>query len=221
VTPLGASGAAITGGSYDGEQLFFASLHAGFYLIWGATPGRRQNGDEGTLSAYRVDEPSLYADAGTGLNAFAQAIYAPASDPTLGSPAYDVRDGLAFVQPSLDTIAALPPAAHATLVTNVDAVAVDPSRITTLSVAQEHAFEIKYAMRPFPIAAVRVIENGDTALVVREFAMGPLAVRVARERWQQVSGRWLRVASSAYSESDRMTLPRAISAWARVTVRPP
>lgn len=196
VMPLGASGAAITGGSYDGEQLFFASLPTGFYLVWGATPGRRQNGDEGTLSAYRIDQPSLYADAGIGLNPFAQAIYAPSSDPTLPSPVYDVHDGLAFVQPSLDAIAALPPAAHATLVTNVDAVAVDPSRVTLMSFEQERAFEIKYALRPYPLVSVRVIENGDAALVVRQFATGPLALTTARERWGRVANSWRRVSTA-------------------------
>ncbi|MBV8671005.1 MAG: hypothetical protein JO098_04485 [Candidatus Eremiobacteraeota bacterium] len=220
VMPLGSTGAAITGGSYDGEQLFFAALPVGFYLVWGATPGKRQNGDQGTLSAYRIDESVLYGDAGSGLNAFGQGIYAPAGDATLGPPAYDVRDGLAFVQPSLDTIAALPAAAHATLVTNVDAVTVDPSRTTLMSFPQEHAFEIKYAMRPFPLASVRVIENGDAALVVRAFATGPLAMRVAREHWQEVGGHWQRI-TSAGAGGTQAPRPSAISAWAQVRARRP
>ena len=220
VMPLGAPGAAITGGSYDGEQLFFASLPTGFYLVWGATPGRRQNGDEGPLCAYRIDESSLYADAGIGLNPFAQAIYAPAGDQTLPAPSYDVHDGLAFVQPTLDAIAALPPAAHATLVTNVDAIAVDPSRITLMSFEQERAFEIKYALRPYPLAMVRVIENGDAALVVRQLAMGPLALQTVRERWRRVAGQWRR-AATPQPPTTEPARPVALSAWARVRARRP
>ncbi len=192
VMPLGQTNAAVTGGSYDGEQLFFASLPTGFYLIWGATPGWRQNADQGPLCAYRVDQDMLYADAGIGLNAFAQALYTPSSDPSLPPATYDVRDGLAFVQPTLDAIKALPPAAHATLVTNVDAIAVDPSRITLMSFEQERAYEIKYAVRPYPLASVRVIVNGDSALVIRQMASGPLAVKVSSERWSKEDGVWQR-----------------------------
>jgi len=197
VAPLGEGQPAMTGGSYDGEQLFFASLPAGFYLVWGATPGRRQNGDQGPLCAYRIDQDALSTNAGQGLNAFALAIYAPATDSSLPAPSYDVREGLAFVQPTLAAIDALPPAAHATLVTNVDAIEVDPWRITLMSFEQERAYEIKYALRPYPIASVRVVENGDSALVVRRLALGPLAEHVASEHWTHVGGVWQRVASSS------------------------
>ncbi len=195
VMPLGEPSAAITGGAYDGEQLFFASLPSGFYLVWGATPGRRQNGDQGPLCAYRVDPESLSDNAGMGLNIFAQQLFEPASDPSLPPASFDVRDGLAFAQPTLDAIGALPPAAHATLVTNIDGLAVDPSRITLLSFDQERAYEIKYAVRPFPLASVRVLINGDSAFVVRQFSRGPLASTVTTERWSRTEGRWQRVAA--------------------------
>jgi len=192
VMPLGESSAAITGGGYDGEQLFFASLPAGFYLVWGATPGRRQNGDQGPLCAYRVDRDLLYANAGMGLNIFAQQLFDPSSDPSLPPATFDARDGLAFAQPTLDAIDALAPAAHATLVTNIDALSVDPSRITLLSFEQERAYEIKYAGRPYPLASVRVLVNGDSALVVRQFSRGPLATTITSERWSREGGRWER-----------------------------
>ena len=190
--PLGQRSAAITGGTYAGEQLFFASLSSDFYMVWGATPGRRLNSDQGPLSAFRIDRATLDENAGNGLNAFAQDFYAPADDRSLPAPSYDVHDGLAFVEPTLDAIAALPPAAHATLVTDVDALNLDPSRITVMSFEQERAFEIKYALRPYPLATVRVVENGDSALVVRQLATGPLALAVSRERWTRAGGRWTR-----------------------------
>ncbi|MBV8264341.1 MAG: hypothetical protein JOY87_11015 [Candidatus Eremiobacteraeota bacterium] len=89
-----------------------------------------------------------------------------------------------------------------------------------MSFPQEHAFEIKYAMRPFPLASVRVIENADAALVVRAFATGPLAMRVAREHWQEVGGHWQRIASAG-ARGTQAPRPSAISAWAPVRARRP
>ncbi|MDQ6766989.1 MAG: hypothetical protein M3Z41_04185 [Candidatus Eremiobacteraeota bacterium] len=199
VMPLGERSAALTGGTYDGEQLFFASLPTGFYVVWGATPGRRQNGDQGPLCAYRIDQETLFGDAGIGLNAFAQQIFAPSSDPSLPAPTFDAGEAPAFVQPSLAAIAAFPPAQHATLITNVEGVAVDPSRITLMSFDQERAFEIKYASRPYPIASVRVAISGDNAIVRRSMARGPLTVNGSIERWARSDGRWQRIASSRWT----------------------
>jgi len=198
VMPLGKASAAITGGTYGGEQLFFAALQSGFYLVWGATPARRRGADQGSLSAYRVDQQALFSNAGMGLNAFAQQIFAPASDASLPAPSFDVHDALPFVQPSLDAIAALRPAAHATLVTNVDGVTVDPTRITLMSFDEERAFEIKYAARPYPLASVRAVVNGDSALVTRSLAQGLLSESGTTERWQRSDGRWQRIASSRW-----------------------
>jgi len=198
VMPLGKSSAAITGGTYGGEQLFFAALQSGFYLVWGSTPARRRSADQGTLSAYRLDQQALFSDAGMGLNPFAQQIFAPSSDPSLPSPSFDARDAVPLVQPSLDAIAALPTPAHATLVTNVDGVTVDPTRITLMSFDEERAFEIKYAARPYPLASVRVLLNGDSALVTRSLEQGLLSEAGATERWQRSDGRWQRVAVSRW-----------------------
>ena len=199
VMPLGASSAAITGGTYDGEQLFFASLPSGFYVIWGATPGRRQSSDQGPLCAYQVDQSSLFSDAGMGLNVFAQQAYAPATDPSLPTPSFDVKDGLAFMQPSLDAIRALTPAAHVTLVTNVEGIVVDPSRVTLLSFDQERAQAIKYAARSYPLVIVRVLVSGDAAVVRRSVAAGPLAQNGSTERWLRQNGRWRLAASSRWT----------------------
>jgi hypothetical protein len=42
-----------TAGTYAGEQLAFADLTSGFYLLWGATPGRRLAGEGGPLCGFR------------------------------------------------------------------------------------------------------------------------------------------------------------------------
>lgn len=55
VQRLDAAASSATGGTYAGEQLFFAQLERGFYLVWGVTPGRRLAGMQGTLSAYRIE----------------------------------------------------------------------------------------------------------------------------------------------------------------------
>lgn len=195
---LGESNAAITGGTYAGEQLFFASLPSGFYLVWGATPGRRLNADQGTLCAYRIDQSALFGNAGLGLNAFAQQIFSPQTDPSLPVASFSVRDALAIVQPTLDSLAALPPAAHATLATNVDGVQVDPARVTLMSFDEERAAEIKYAGRSYPLASVRVVEGGDVAMVTRTFMRGPLSLVGSSERWTKVEGRWQRATISPW-----------------------
>lgn len=198
VMPLGDFNPAITGGTYNGEQLFFASLPSGFYLVWGATPGHRLTGDQGSLSAYRLNEDALYTDTGTGLNSYAEQIYAPASDPSLPEASFDVRDAAAFVQPTLEALAALPAAAHATLATNVDGVRVDPARVTLLSLDQERAFEVKYAARPYPLALLRVVMSGDGAVVARSLARGSLTAAGSTERWSRASGTWQRIAVSRW-----------------------
>ncbi len=198
VMSLGAPSASITGGTYAGEQLFFASLPSGFYLVWGATPGWRQNGDEGPLCAYRLDQTALASDAGMGLNIFAQQVFAPSSDPSLPAGSFDVSAGAAFVQPSLDAINSLPRSVHATLVTNIGGLDVDPSRVTVMSFDQERAFRVKYGGRAFPIASVRVTLQGDNAVVARSFARGTLNLTGSTERWTQVDGRWQQRSSSSF-----------------------
>ena len=195
---LGQPGTAITGGWYGGEQMFFATLPDGFYLVCGDAPGRRLAGDQGTLAAYRIDTDALFADAGFGLNVFAQQIYSPESDPSLPAPVFTVPDAEALVQPTLDAIQALPPATHATLVTNVAGIRVDPSRITLMSFDQERAFEIKYSARPYPLAWVRVAANADTAIVRRQLVRGALTQSGSSERWSRTDGRWRLVASSPW-----------------------
>lgn len=191
VMRVGDSTAAITGGTYGGEQLFFASLPESFYLIWGATPGRRLGGDQGPLCAYRVDQAALFTFAG-GLNIFQQQFSDPSDDPALASSTFDIEDATALVQPTLQALASLSGAEHAVLATNVDGVSVDQSRVTLMTVDQERAFEIKYAGRPYPLATVRAQINGDLAVVTRSFARGPLTQSGSLEHWMRVAGEWKR-----------------------------
>lgn len=190
---LGDASGAVTGGTYGGEQLFFASLSSGFSLIWGATPGRRLNSDEGPLSAYRIDPEALFIRAGT-YNVFQQQILDPNSDPSLSAASFSAHDATALAQPTLDALAALPNAMHATLATNIDAVQVDATRVTVMSLDQERAFEIKYAGKPYPLAIVRAVVTGDAALVTRSLARGPLMQSGSTERWSRANGEWQRTA---------------------------
>jgi hypothetical protein len=193
---LGDTSGVATGGTYAGEQLFFASLQNGFWLVWGATPGWRLNGDEGPLSAYRIDQASLYVLGAGTYNVYQQQFMDPDSDPSLPPASFDVHDALALVQPTLNKIAALPNAVHVTLATNVDGVQVDAGKVTLMGLDQLRAFAVKYAGYPYPLATVRARVAGDRALVTRSFATGPLTVSSSTERWSKTGGQWRRVGSS-------------------------
>ncbi len=190
---LGDESGAVTGGTYGGEQLFFASLPSGFFLVWGATPGRRLNSDEGPLSAYRVDQEALFVLGEGTYNVFQQQILDPSSDPSLPAASFNVHDAAALAQPTLDTLASLPSETHVTLATNIDGLQVDTTRITVMSLQQERAFEIKYAGRPYPLAMISASLAGDTAVVKRSLARGPLMQTGSTERWSRLDGRWRRL----------------------------
>ncbi len=190
---LGDTNGAVTGGTYGGEQLFFASIPSGFFLIWGATPGRRLNSDGGPLSAYRVDQEALFVLGAGTYNVFQQQILDPNSDPSLPAASFEAQDAATLAQPTLDTLAALPSGTHVILATNIDGLQVDTTRITVMSLEQERAFEVKYAGRPYPLAIVRASLAGDNAVVRRSLARGPLMQSGSIERWSRVDGRWQRV----------------------------
>ncbi|PZR61439.1 MAG: hypothetical protein DLM53_09430 [Candidatus Eremiobacter antarcticus] len=202
--PLGSGvTAAFTGGTYDGEQLFFASLRSGMYLIWGATPGQRLGGEQGTLSAYRIDRSALFSDAGRGLNSFAEQVLYPADDPSLPGAAFDVEGGNGIVAPTLSQLLALLGPSHGALVTNAAGVSVDPARVTLLGFDQARAFDIKYAGRPYPIGSVQINRSGGAALVTRSLRRGPLSFDGTSERWaQSTDGRWRRSAILSRWQSD-------------------
>ncbi|MBV8280847.1 MAG: hypothetical protein JO347_02140, partial [Candidatus Eremiobacteraeota bacterium] len=78
---------AATGGTFAGEQLGFADLSNGFYLVWGATPGWRLNGQGGPLSGFRVDEAVLRGADSSGDDTYTLQRLSPQSDPSMPAPA--------------------------------------------------------------------------------------------------------------------------------------
>lgn len=190
VMRLGDTSAATTGGTYRGEQLFFAGLPGGFSLVWGATPGRRLGSDQGPLSAYRIDPDLLFGDAGDGRNVFAKQIEQPLSDPSLPSPAFPVQDGLALLAPSLSELALLEDASRPILVTNISGAQADPRRIIVLAPDQARVMDIKYAGVAYPRAVVIASLQGNDAKVVRSLQRGPLDFAGSVERWSKSSGTW-------------------------------
>jgi len=191
---------ALTGGSYAGEQLMFAGLASGFYLVWGATPGTRLNADEGPLSAFRIDPDALFDLDENGLNRYARQRLDPQSDPSL-PPAEFIQGGGAFASPTLDEFARATSSRHLTLVSNVAVTGLDPRRVTMVSPAQARAIEIEYGERQFPSAWVIAGVHGITADVSRSFRDGPLHARGAQERWIRDASRvWrLRAVLSRWS----------------------
>jgi len=183
----------ITGGSYSGEQLLFASLADGFYLIWGSTPATRASGDEGPLSAFRIDEGRLAATDAGGSNAYMRDRLDSAADASLaGAPQAAVPGADALVKPSLGALAYLSPMQRLTLVTNAATSGADDARVTRLAPDVERAFEIKYGERPYPIATVSVTPvSARRAFVDRSLEYGPLHATGSRELWEQdASGTW-------------------------------
>jgi hypothetical protein len=60
-----------------------------------------------------------------------------------------------------------------------------------MSPAQERAYEVKYGERPYPLATVDGIPRGDSFLVARTLAFGPLHAQGTRERWARAAnGAW-------------------------------
>ncbi|HLW38037.1 MAG TPA: hypothetical protein VKR99_06375 [Candidatus Eremiobacteraceae bacterium] len=188
---LGDANASLTAGTYAGEQLFFAALPSGFYLVWGATPGRRLDAQQGPLSAYKVDAALLAADAGSGANPFTTQLLQPARDPSLPPAQFMIADGDAILQPTLHWLQSVSAGRHATLVTNVGGSAADPARISVLSPEQERAYAIKYAGRCYPFASVLVTLDQQGALVRRVLMRGPLSLDESVERWtKNDAGEW-------------------------------
>ena len=180
------SAEAFTGGSYNGEQLFFASVRSGFYLVWGATPGWRLNGDGGVLSALRID-PATFFD--TGANELMRARSDPALDASLPAAAYEVQDGGAFLEPSLRQIAGLHTPKRVVLRSNA-AGAQSSAQVMPRSIEQERAYEIKYGARPHPLATVAVSVHGEHATVLRELALAILSERGTVEDWTKTAQGW-------------------------------
>jgi hypothetical protein len=180
-----------TGGTYGGEQLSFADLAGGFYLLWGATPGRRLAGEGGPLSAFRIDALQLAALDTSGENIYTTQRLEPDTDPSMPALGDQVAGATDILAPAFAR--ARPPEGRwrFTIVTNV---AVDPAEsrgMTIMSPDQERAYELKYAGKPYPLETVTVGVLGDEALAARSIEFAPLHATGQSERWIKTpAGGW-------------------------------
>jgi hypothetical protein len=175
-----------TGGSYDGEQLFFASLSSGFYLIWGATPGREQ-ADQGALSAFRLDTRSISAMDNAGLNAYARVRssgdYGDDGGATLGDPA--------MLQETASELGLATGDRRAVLATNINGANRFSDVATIRSLDSEKVWEAEFGAQPYPLGIVVATAAGDEFVVARSTWLAPLHGHGATERWQRdATGAW-------------------------------
>ena len=188
----------LTAATYSGEELSFAELPSGFYLLWGATPGWRLSGAGGPLSAFRIDAHLLAQMDDKGNNPYVSQLLAPDTDPSLPDAGPLVRDADALLAPSLALAHRLAPARRLTLRTNI-APAQATADVTVMGFDQEAAFELKYAGTPYPLATVYATIIGDNAAVSRSLALGPLRSSGSTEKWSKDGGQWqLRAVLSRY-----------------------
>jgi hypothetical protein len=190
-----------TGGTYAGEQLAFAGLSNGFYLLWGATPGRRLGGDGGPLCGYRIDADALAARDAAGDDVFIAQRLLPDDDPSLPGPGERQSGASALLGPTFAMGRSLPRGGRLTLASNIALDGTVPDGVTVMGLEQERAFELKYAGRPYPLATVAADIHDDRATVTRSFQYGPLHASGGIERWNRdAGGAWHLVSSeSRYS----------------------
>jgi hypothetical protein len=175
-----------TGGSYDGEQIFFASLSSGLYLIWGATPGREQ-ADQGALSAFRLDAPTLSTLDDSGLNAYARVRsgsgYSDDGGATLGDAA--------MLQDTATELGSAVGDSRPVLATNVSGAQHFSAIATIRSLSGEKIWEAEFGAQPSPLGIVIASAAGDEVVVTRSVWIAPLQGHGATERWQRdASGAW-------------------------------
>ena len=189
-----------TGATFAGEQLAFADLPNGFYLLWGATPGFRLDGGAGPLSAFRIDAAQLSQPGAPGTDAYVAQRLQPDSDPSLPAKHDLIADADALLDPTLALARTLRHDARLTLRTNVALRVVPAMVMTVMDPDQERAFELKYAGRPYPLATVLATVVGEGAIVSRSLEYGPLHATGSLERWTKIDGAWrLSATVSRYS----------------------
>ncbi|HEY5093702.1 MAG TPA: hypothetical protein VII69_01140 [Candidatus Eremiobacteraceae bacterium] len=172
-----------TGGSYDGEQMFFARLSSGTYLVWGATPGRSQ-ADQGALSAFRLDATALFAMDGAGLNAYTRVRAAgdsgTSATESLGDPAMLEKTVRELESSTGDRLPAL--------ATNISGAKNFASSATIRSLAGERVWQAEFGAQPLPLGVVTASIDGDFLVVVRSVWSAPLRGHGDTERWQRDNG---------------------------------
>ena len=188
-----------TAATYAGEELSFADLPSGFYLLWGATQGFRLSGAGGPLSAFRLDPEELGLTGSAGNNSYVSQLLAPDTDPSLPDAGVVISGADAFLEPSLAAARQLEPIRRLTLRTNIEP-SLAPAGVTVMGLEQERAFELKYAGTPNPLATVIAKVSGDDATVARSLALGPLRASGSTEAWKRDGAGWhLRAVISHFS----------------------
>ena len=174
------AGPAPTGALYGGEDMFFADVAGGYYLVCGGEPGTRPDDTFGALVALRLDDSALFDLNSQHRNAYVSERLA-SSDTTSSNFS-------AVAQPSADTLAHLGGPLLPTLV------APSPGSFDccrTLTPDSLARFELEFAWHPYPLARVSVAPSGDDAIVTRTLERGPLAIDGQVERWHRdAAGSW-------------------------------
>jgi hypothetical protein len=177
-----------TGGSYDGEQLFFASLSSGFYLVWGATPGRSP-ADQGALSAYRLDARGLFAIDGSADNVYARI----RSGDSAGAPPADGLGDSAMLDETVRELERYSGYQRPVLATNIAGTQAIANAISVRSPAAENAWQAEFGARPSPLGIVIASPASDGLTVARSVWLAPLHGHGATEIWRRDADRTWRL----------------------------
>jgi hypothetical protein len=181
---------------YAGEDMFFAGLGGGFYLICGGEPGTRVDNTSGPLVALRLDSGDLVLGESASRYWAERIQPLPASRGSMASTAF-ARSSLSALaevpDPTIPTIvdADSPGFTKCCLVTAplMDLGSVKCCRWMTPEIFRR--FQLEYAWTPYPLARVSVVEGSDSATITRTLERGPLSISGQREQWRRdASGAW-------------------------------
>jgi hypothetical protein len=186
---LSAAAGAPTGAVYAGEDLLFADVATGFYLVCGGAPGTRTDDQSGPYVAVKLDASRLFARSGDVANSYLAERLDPEGLQYPSPPSRDDASALAFFKPSTSYLAGLVLPGMPTITSNLHHAYLPQFRSLTLD--DEREFEVEYAWRPIPISNVIVQVSGDTAVVDRMVARGALSAEGWTERWKRdATGAW-------------------------------
>lgn len=175
-----------TGAIYAGEDLFFANLSGGLYLVCGGAPGTREDNGAGPLVALRLDAGKLFDVDDRGFNVYLRDRLSPAP----AKPAdVGISDAEPIVDPSFAELAGTNGAVLPTIVT--DLAPPTDARVRMMTFEEARAFRIEYAWVPYPLSEINVSRSGGGLTVNRRIERGPLAASGTVERWSRdANGSW-------------------------------
>ncbi len=181
-----------TGAVYAGEDLFFADLNGGFYLVCGGEPGTRLDDGSGPLVALEPDTAAIFRNGPGGVlavepseNPYVRERYQPQPSAENSDSSLDAI----FMPSELALQGAHASEPFGTIVTQPGPAQLHCCR--TMTPNGEREFELEYAWTPYPLARIDVQTSGDTATVRRTLERGPLAIDGQLERWtKNARGTW-------------------------------